>query len=71
MNDERTTKEIINVLGDDCDRCRAELLASIDNGEIYEDGNLDTDYEFHARQLIRAIFAYIQSLTFSKKASSP
>jgi len=70
MNDERTTKEIINVLGDDCDRCRAELLASIDNGEIDEDGNVDADYEFHARQLIRAIFAYIEAVTFSIKAWS-
>jgi hypothetical protein len=70
MNDERTTKEIIEILIDDCDRCHTELIASIDNGEIDEDGNVDADYGFPARQLIRAIFAYIEAVTFSMKAWS-
>ena len=70
MDDERTTQEVINLLGDDCDRCHAELIASIDAGETDTDGNVDANYEFHARQLIRAIFAYIEATTFSVKASS-
>lgn len=70
MDDERTTHEVIELLGQDCERCHAELLASIDDGAIDADGNVDADYEFHARQLIRAFFAYIEAVTFSVKASS-
>jgi hypothetical protein len=70
MDDERTTQEVIQLLGQDCDRCHEELLASIDAGETDPEGNVDADYEFHARQLIRAIFAYIEATTFSVKASS-
>lgn len=33
-------------------------------------GYLESDYEFYARQLIRAVFAYIEAITFSVKASS-
>lgn len=47
-----------------------QLLASIDDGEVDEHGNVDADYEFHARQLIRAVFAYIEATTFSIKAWS-
>lgn len=70
MDNERTTQEVIELLGLDCDRCHEELLASIDAGEADAHGNIDADYEFHARQLIRAIFAYIEATTFSVKASS-
>ena len=70
MDDERTTQEVIELLGQDCERCHAELIASIDAGETDADGNVDADYEFHARQLIRAFFAYIEAVTFSVKASS-
>ena len=70
MDEERTTQEVIELLGQDCERCHTELLASIDAGEIDADGNVDADYEFHARQLVRAFFAYIEALTFSVKASS-
>jgi len=70
MDEERTTQEVIELLGQDCERCHTELLASIDAGEIDANGNVDADYEFHARQLVRAFFAYIEALTFSVKASS-
>jgi hypothetical protein len=70
MDDERTTKELIEVLGNDCDRCHAQLIEAIDSGDVDEDGAVDADYEFHARQLIRAIFAYIEAVTFSMKATS-
>jgi len=70
MDDERTTREVIEVLGEDCARCHAELLAAIDGGDVLEGGTIDADYEFHARQLIRAIFAHIEAVTFSVKAWS-
>jgi hypothetical protein len=68
--DERTTQEIIEQLGQDCDLCHTALLAAIDAGEVDAEGNVDADYEFHARQLIRSIFAYIEAVTFSVKAWS-
>jgi hypothetical protein len=70
MDDERTTRELMELLGQDCDRCHAELVASIDAGEVDADGNVDADHEFHARQLVRAVFAYIEATTFSVKAWS-
>lgn len=69
MDDERTTQEVIEILGLDCERCHAELMASIEAGETH-DGYVEAEYEFHARQLVRAIFAYIEATTFSVKASS-
>ncbi len=70
MDDERTTRELMELLGQDCDRCHAELVASIDAGEVDADGNVDADHDFHARQLVRAVFAYIEATTFSVKAWS-
>ena len=57
MDDERTTRELMEQLGEDCNRCHAELVACIDAGEVDEDGRVHAEYEFHARQLIRAVFA--------------
>ncbi len=70
MEVERTTREVMHVLGEDCSLCHAQLLACIDAGEVGEDGSVDADYEFYARQLIRAVFAYIEAVTFSVKAWS-
>lgn len=70
MDDERTTQEVIHLLGEDVERCHGALLAAIDAGERDADGNVDADYEFHAHQLIRTVFAYIEATTFSVKASS-
>src|SRR5260370_2555404 len=70
MDDEHTTHELIQQLGQDRDRCHAQLLACIDAGEVDEEGSVHADYEFYARQLIRAAFAYIEAATFSVKAWS-
>ena len=71
MTDDRTTEQVIETLCDDCSRCHAQLLAAIDAGEKDSSGNLHvTAYEFFARQLTRAIFAYIEATTFSVKAWS-
>lgn len=69
-NDERTTREVLEELGEDCQRCHAALVACIDAGEVEADGSVTADYEFYARQLVRAIFAYIEATTFSVKAWS-
>lgn len=45
-------------------------MKSFDEGTIDTDGDLDADYEFHARQLVRAVLAYIEGVTFSVKASA-
>ncbi len=67
--EERSTQELIEKLGVDVTRCHAYILEVIDNGEIDSEGNVSADYEYHARQLIRAILAYIEAVTFSVKAS--
>jgi hypothetical protein len=66
----RTTKELIETLGEDFDRCYQNILQSFDEGTIDDNGLLDADYEFHARQLIRAAFAYIEAVTFSVKITA-
>ena len=66
----RKTSEIINTLGEDCERCHGELIKAIDAGERDIDGNITADHEYQARQLIRSIFAYIEAVTFSVKAWS-
>ncbi len=68
--EERTTQELILTLDDDYFRCYRNILQSFDDGTIDDEGNLDADYEFHARQLIRAAFAYIEGLTFSVKITA-
>jgi hypothetical protein len=70
MNDERTSRELMEQLGDDCDLCHAMLVECIGAGEAAEDGGIYAEYEFYARQLIRAVFAYIEATTFSVKAWS-
>jgi hypothetical protein len=57
---DRTTSELIETLGDDIDRCHRELIVSIDAGEVTLNGDVDADYEYQARHLIRAIFAFIE-----------
>jgi hypothetical protein len=68
--DERTTEELITFLGDDVDRCHRALLEAIDGGSVDHDGSVTADYEFYARQLIRAVFAYIEGITFSVKVTA-
>lgn len=70
MDDERTTAELIEILGEDCNRCFDELSAIINAGKRDKSGFIDADYEYKARQFIRTVFAYIEATTFSVKASS-
>ena len=67
---ERSTVEVFETLADDVERCYQALFTAFDQGTVDEDGSVDADYEYHARMLIRAIFAYIEGVTFSVKASA-
>ncbi len=67
---ERTTSELIETVGDDIDRCHRELIGSIDDGDVDANGDVYADYEYHARQLIRAIFAFVEAVTFSIKVQA-
>ena len=68
--EERTTKELILTLGDDVDRSHEALLDAIDAGSVDEDRSVSADYPFFARQLVRAVFAYIEAITFSVKMTA-
>ena len=68
--EERTTAEVIETLGNDVDRCHGLLIEAFDQGVADDKGCLDADYEFAARQLVRAIFAYIEAVTFSVKVKA-
>ncbi len=70
QDDERTTRELIEILGSDVDRCFEGFSSSIDEGTHHKDGTIDADYEFHARQFIRAVFAFIEAVTFSIKVNA-
>ena len=67
---DRTTSALIEKLGDDVRRCHDGLLKCIDQGEREKDGTVLVDYEYHGRQLIRSILAYVEAVTFSVKISS-
>jgi hypothetical protein len=67
---ERTTSELIETLGNDIDRCHRELISTLDDGKVDPNGDVYADYEYHARQLIRAIFAFIEAVTFSVKVKA-
>jgi len=60
----RSTSELIETLGNDVTKCHEELLKAIDEGTVDSDGNVDADYEYHARQLVRTILAFIEGVTF-------
>ena len=68
--EDRTTKELIETLGNDVDRCHQELIHAIDEGTTDSNGNVDADYGYQARQLVRAIFAFIEAVTFSAKVEA-
>lgn len=68
--DERTTSELITTLGDDIYRIHGELIDAIDAGNADSNGDIEADYEYHGRQLIRAIFAFIEAVTFSVKVNA-
>ena len=66
----RTTSELIETLGNDVTRCHQELITAIDKGTVDSSGNVDADHEYHARQLVRTIFAFIEGVTFSMKVKA-
>ena len=66
----RSTSELIETLGNDVTKCHEELLKAIDEGTVDSDGNVDADYEYHARQLVRTILAFIEGVTFSMKVKA-
>jgi hypothetical protein len=68
--EERTTAELIINLGNDVDRCHKALIEAIDAGSVDDDRSVTADYGFFARQLVRAVFAYIEGITFSVKVSA-
>jgi hypothetical protein len=68
--EERTTEDLIETLGADVERCHGGLIDSIDAGRVEPNGDVRADYEFHGRQLIRAIFAFIEAVTFSVKVKA-
>ena len=65
--EDRTTKELIETLEEDFERCHTELVKSFDAGIVDNVGNVTADYAFHARQLVRAFFAYVEGVIFSVK----
>src|SRR5206468_7500067 len=65
--EERTTAELIETLGEDVDRCFRGMDGSFKRGKKNDDGTIEAKYEYHARQLIRAIFAFIEAVTYSVK----
>jgi hypothetical protein len=67
---ERTTAELIETLGNDVDRCFREFRTAIDYLKVDANAEALASYEYHARQLIRAIFAFIEGVTFSMKAKA-
>lgn len=65
--EEQTTGELIETHGEDIDRCYHGLDASFKRAKRNPDGTIEAKYEYHARQLIRAIFAFIEAVTYSVK----
>ncbi len=70
MDDDRTTKELIEILGTDYEYFHGEIISRLDEGEKGQDGLTSADFQFEARQLVRAAFAYIEAVTFSVKVHS-
>jgi hypothetical protein len=68
--EDRSTAELIQTLGDDVDRCHREIIEAFDAGTVEPNGDVYANYEFHARQLIRAIFAFVEAVTFSMKVQA-
>ncbi len=67
QEEERTTAELIMTLGDDVDRCHGYLGAVLEAVQEHPTEKAYDDFQFYARQLIRAVFAYIEAVTFSVK----
>lgn len=66
-SEERTTEELILTLAEDYRRCYKAVLDAIENGKRDDLGNTEVDDQFQCRQFIRALFAYIEGVTFALK----
>lgn len=64
---EQTTGDLLETLDSDYRRCYSQVLMRLEEGERSEDGCISADYEFDARQLIRAAFAYIEGAIYLLK----
>jgi len=63
--EERTLNDLIAVLEEDVDRCYDNLRDATDAHK--SDPELSIGIDFESRQLIRAVFAYLEGLTFAIK----
>lgn len=64
--EESTTAKLIEALQEDVDRCFELVKQQLDVATRIE-GGIEADYEFAARQLVRAVFAFFEGMTFSLK----
>jgi hypothetical protein len=67
--DNRTTSELMETLGNDVSRSHRELMTSLEIG-AQANGPAEFEYEYHARKFIRAVFVFIEGVTFSVKVWS-
>jgi hypothetical protein len=67
---DRTTGELIETLGKDIDRCFRGIDGALKRGKRLPDGAIEANYEYHGRQFIRSIFAFIEAVTFSVKINA-
>lgn len=67
MDSERTTGDLLVELDSDYRRCYEMIIQRLDEGISHNDGSVSAEYEFEARQFIRATFAYIEGATFILK----
>ncbi len=65
--DTENTLELINELRHDFMRCADSVVLAVQSGELMEDGTTMANTVFDSRQLIRALFAYIEGATFTIK----
>jgi len=63
--EERTLNDLIAVLDEDVERCHDNMRNAMDAHK--SDPELSIGIDFESRQLIRAIFAYLEGLTFAIK----
>lgn len=67
FNIERSTEELIIKLGADRDQCLDAIMKTFDGEKKIFD---QERFDFHARQLIRSSFAYIEGVVFSLKLTA-
>ncbi|MEZ8105656.1 hypothetical protein [Vibrio cortegadensis] len=67
-DDDRTTLDLIETLGNDYNRIHLDILDLLENAERDSPGcSIEVDVSFESRILVRALFAYIEAVAFSMK----